>query len=387
MVGDVASQLEREPVGTRERQPSKPTPAEPKAASQRLVSLDAFRGFTMFWIVGGGSLMLGIQHLGSNPIIDFVVYELNHTTWQGLRYYDLIWPCFMLMVGMSVPFSYAKHSLTQSHRQMMNRALKRTVILFLLGSLRTSVSEGTPMLIELSSALQPIAVAYFVAFLLVRTSMKVQAAVGGLILVGYALLLEFVPAPGIKAGSYEIGANLVYFADMAVLNRAHAEGWGTVLSTIPTISTTILGLWIGGLLRSERSSASKMKIIGLVGLGGVVLGMLLNPVIPGIRKLWTTSYGILSAGWACLLFLLFYWIIDVRCYRRWSVPLVVIGMNAVAIYLAGTLIPIRRIVGIFTAVPAATLGPSGLLFQAICVFVVEWLILYWMYKRKIFLRA
>ncbi len=388
MATDVASPLPRQQTATSaESCRSDPATAGTPTAPQRLVSLDAFRGFTMFWIVGGGSLMLGLQHLGGNAFTDFFVYQLHHTPWQGLRYYDVIWPSFMLMVGMSVPFSYAKHSLTQSHQQMLLQALKRSTILFLLGSLRTSVSSGSPMWIELSSALQPIAVAYLVAFLLARASMRMQAAVAGLILVGYALLLQFVPAPGVPAGSYELGANLVYAVDMAVLHRAHEEGWGTVLSTIPTISTTLLGLWIGGLLRSKRTSAAKAKIIGLVGLGCVLTGMLLSPVIPVIMKLWTTSYGILTAGWACLLFLLFYWVIDVRGYRRWAFPLTVIGMNAVAIYMAGTLIPIHRTVGIFTGPLASGIEPFGPLFQALCVLLVEWLILDWMYKRNIFLRA
>ena len=104
-------------------------------------------------------------------------------------------------------------------------------------------------------------------------------------------------------------------------------------------------------------------------------------------KLWTTSYGLASAGWACLAFLLFYWLIDVRGYRRWAFPFVVIGVNALAIYMAGTLVPLHRIVGIFTAGMAASLGPWGALFQAAAVLLVEWLILYWMYKRKVFLTA
>ena len=122
----------------------------------------------MFWIVGGGSLMLGFDALGQNPAIDFIVYQLRHSPWEGLRYYDLIWPSFMLMVGMSLPFSYAKRSQTQSESEMWWHAVQRFAILFLLGSLRTSVDLNSPTLIELSSALQPIAVAYLVAFWLVH---------------------------------------------------------------------------------------------------------------------------------------------------------------------------------------------------------------------------
>src|SRR6266568_5549395 len=215
---------------------------EPLLRSQRMISLDAFRGFTMFWIVGGTALVAGLQKLAPNPIINGIVYELSHTDWQGLRFYDLIWPSFMLMTGMSVPFSYAKRSQTQSHREIFLRVLRRCLVLFLLGSLRESVRGNAPYLVELSSALQPVAIAYFCAFLMVRRSWRFQAAAGALILAGYALLLAFVPAPGIPAGSYQRNANLVWYVDMAVIGRALPEGWGTAISTIPTISTTILGL-------------------------------------------------------------------------------------------------------------------------------------------------
>lgn len=357
------------------------------SASKRLVSLDAFRGWTMFWIVGGGALVTGLEALGHNPVIDTLVYQLEHTPWQGLRYYDLIWPSFMLMTGMSLPFSYAKRSLTQTHREILLRVLRRVIVLLLLGSIRESVSLNHPYWVELSSALQPIAIAYFCAFLLVRKSWRFQAAVGASILAGYAVLLAFVPAPGIPAGSYENGRNLVAAVDVAVLGRTHKEGWGTVISTIPTIATTILGLLIGALLRGTRPQKAKIRIIALVGVAGVVLGFALDPVIPIVMKLWTTSYGLASAGWSCLLFLAFYWIIDVRGYRKWAFPFVVIGMNAVTVYMGRTLVPLTKIVGVFTAGIAADMGSFGHLFQAVAVLVVEWLILYWMYKRKIFLAA
>ena len=341
----------------------------------------------MFWIVGGGALMLGLQKLGGNPVVDAMVRQLRHTDWQGLRFYDLIWPAFMLMTGLSLPFSYASRSQTHTHKAIVRRVARRCAVLFLLGSLRESVHLNAPCLVELSSALQPIAIAYFCAFLLVRRSWRFQAAVGAGILAGYAGLLAWVAAPGIPAGSYVRGANLVYYVDIKVLGRALPEGWGTVLSTIPTIATTILGLLIGGLLRSERPVRKKVAAIAAIGLAGIALGWALNPAVPIIQKLWTTSYGLASAGWSCLMFVCFYWLIDVRGHRRWAFPFVVIGMNAVAVYMAGSLVPLRKTVGIFTAGLAPALGPFGALFQAVAVLVVEWLILYWMYRRKIFLTA
>jgi predicted acyltransferase len=355
--------------------------------TKRLSSLDAFRGWTMFWIVGGSALVAGLQALNANRVINALVYELNHSDWQGLRFYDLIWPSFMLMTGMSLPFSYAKRSLTQTHRQILMRVLRRFLVLFLLGSLRESIHFNRPYLIELSSALQPIAVAYLAAFLIVRRSWRFQAAVGAGILVFYALLLAFVPAPGVPAGSYDRNANLVLWTDLVTVGRVLPEHWGTVICTLPTISTTIVGMLLGELLMTNRSTASKMKTIGLVGLSGVVLGWALNPVIPIVMKIWTTSYGLASAGFACLMFLVFYWLVDVRGYRKLALPFLVIGMNAVAIYMSESIIPWSNIVAIFTHSLAGTLGSFTPLFHAIAVLTIEWLVLYWMYKRKIFLTA
>jgi predicted acyltransferase len=359
----------------------------PAPQTKRLVSLDAFRGWTMFWIVGGAALVSGLQALNPNPLINGVVYELNHTDWQGLRFYDLIWPSFMLMTGMSLPFSYAKRSLTQTHRQIFMRVLRRFAVLFLLGSLRESIQFNHPYLVELSSALQPIAVAYLAAFLLVRRSWKFQASIGAGILICYALLLAFVPAPGVPAGSYDRNANLVLWTDLATVGRVLPEHWGTVICTLPTISTTILGMLLGELLMTDRSAASKMKIIGLAGLSGVALGWALNPVIPIVMKIWTTSYGLASAGFACLMFLVFYWLIDVLGFRKLAFPFLVIGMNAVAIYMSESIIPWSKTVAIFTHPLAGPLGSFTPLFHAIAVLTIEWLVLYWMYKRKIFLTA
>jgi predicted acyltransferase len=358
-----------------------------RPASKRLVSLDVFRGWTMFWIVGGAAILDSLQHMSPNPVLNAIIYELTHTEWHGLRFEDCIWPSFMLMTGMSLPFSYAKRSLVQSHAQIAVRVLQRCAVLFLLGSLRESISFHHPYLIELSSALQPIAVAYLAAFLLVRRSWKTQAAVAISLLVGYALLLAFVPAPGVPAGSYAYDNNLVLWTDLATVGRVLPEHWGTVICTIPTISTTILGLLLGRLLMSGRSASFKMRVIAAVGVVAVALGFALDPVVPIVMKMWTTSYGLASAGWACLMFLAFYWIVDVRGWKRWGFPFVVIGMNAVAIYMSESIVPWAGIVGIFTSSGTSVFGPYTPLLHAICTMTVEWLVLYWMYKRKIFLTA
>jgi predicted acyltransferase len=367
-----------------------PAPAVP----ERLGSLDAFRGFVMLWIIGGEGLMVGLAALGHNRVIDAVVYELSHSPWQGLRFYDCIWPSFMLMVGVSVSLSFAKRSLTQTYHQQFAHAAKRALVLFLLGSLRESVSLGSPYLVELSSALQPIAIAYFVAVLAVRKSWRFQAWLCVGILAGYALVLAFIPAPGISAGSYQYNHNLVHWVDIALLGQAHwdrwpyaDEGWGTVLSMIPTISTTLLGVLIGELLMTARSKQSKAKFIGGIGFGCLAIGYGTSLFVPVVMKMWTASYGLMSAGWACLMLLFFYWLIDIRGYRKWAFPLTVIGANAIFIYMFTSLIHLDPIVNVFTKEIAKILPNSELLFQQIAILVVEWVILFWMYKREIFVKA
>ena len=364
------------------------------AAPERLGSLDAFRGFVMLWIIGGEGLMAGLAALGHNRVVEAIVYQLNHTPWQGLRFYDCIWPSFMLMVGVSVPLSFAKRSLAETYHQQLAHAAKRAIVLFLLGSLRESVSMGSPYLIELSSALQPIAIAYFVAVLVVRKSWRFQAALAAAILAGYGLVLALIPAPGVPAGSYQFNHNLVHSVDIAVLGQVHwdrwpyaSEGWGTVLSTIPTIATTLLGLLIGEWLMTTRSKQSKAKLIGATGLACLVVGYAVSFVVPVVMKMWTSSYGLMSAGWACLMLLFFYWIIDVHGYRRWAFPLTVIGMNAIFIYMFTSLLHLDPIVDPFAREIAKVWPNAEQLFQQLAVLAIEWLILFWMYKRKIFLKA
>jgi predicted acyltransferase len=347
----------------------------------------------MFWIVGGGALMVGIQHLGHNRIIDLIVRELDHTPWIGLRFEDCIWPSFMLMVGVSVPFSLARRSLTGTYNQQLAHAVRRAAVLFLLGSVRESLFLHTPCLLELSSALQPIAIAYLVAVLVAKKSWRFQAALAFGILAAYACLLAFVPAPGVPAGTYVLNHNLVHSVDIALLGQHRwdtwpyrDEGWGTFLSTIPTISTTLFGLLIGKLLVTSHSKAATAKVIGGMGVIFLALGFGLSPLIPIEMKMWTTSYGLASAGVACLELLFFFWLVDMACYRKWTIIFRPFGMNAVFIYMLSSIIPIGAGVDVFTDPIAAHLGSGGFLFQATATLVVEWVILFWMMRNKIIVK-
>lgn len=368
-------------------------PQSTPTAAERLLSLDTFRGFTMFWIVGGGMLAEGIFALSRNPVTAALARQLNHSPWFGLRFYDCIWPSFMLMVGVSIPFAVAARSRRESESRQLAHAVRRAVILFLLGSVRESISLNSPFLVELSSALQPIAIAYLVAFLAARRSWRFQAGLAGGILAGYACLLAFVPAPGVPAGSYAFNHNLVHSVDMAVLGTQHwdiwpyqDEGWGTVLVVIPSIATTLFGLLIGELLMSPRTLAAKATIIAAMGVGFLAIGFGLSHWIPIEMKMWTTSYGLASAGVACLEFLVFFWLVDMVRLRKWTILFVPFGRNAVFIYMLTSLISIKAGTDVFTRPIAAHLGRGADLFEAAGAMVIEWLILYWMMQRGIHVR-
>lgn len=364
------------------------------AGAERLLSLDVFRGFTMLWIVGGGMLVTGLYALGQNFFTAGLARQLEHSPWFGLRFYDCIWPSFMLMVGVSIPFSMAARSKSETNSQQLIHAIRRFVILFLLGSVRESVSLQSPFLVELSSALQPIAIAYLVAFLVARRSWRFHAGLAAAILAGYGLILAFVPAPGIPAGTYVLNHNLVHWVDIAVLGQHHwdiwpyrDEGWGTVLVLIPPIATTLIGLVIGKLLMTSQSMGRKAAVIGTMGVGLLILGFAVSPWMPIEMKMWTSSYGLASAGVACLEFLFFFWLVDMARARKWSIILVPFGRNAIFIYMASSLISFKAGTDIFTRPIAAHLGRGALLFEAFIALFVEWLILYWMMRRKVYVKV
>lgn len=340
----------------------------------------------MLCIIGGDLLMQRLQHLSSNPVINAVADQLHHTPWRGLRFYDCIWPCFVLMVGMSVALSVARRSHTQTYREITLHALKRAMVLFFLSSAIESINRGSVYIIDVDGALQQIGVVYFVCFLLVRKSPRFQATAAALILAAQGLVEAFAYAPGIPAGTFEFNHNIVYAVDMAVLGHAQPEGFGTLLPTLPPVSIAILGLLFGNLLIGERSIKSKTLVIGGTGLLCLAAGYTLSLWVPVVMKMGTASWGLLAAGWASLLFMLFFWLVDVRGYRAWSFPLRVIGMNALFIYAFSQLINIDQAMAVFSKALVGGSGSSDLLLRSALVLGVEWLLLFWMYRKKIFVR-
>lgn len=358
---------------------------EPSKGS-RLMSLDAFRGLAIFGMITEffGRELIGI------PIIGIFFTQFAHSEWEGVRFIELVFPAFLFIVGVAMPFSFAKRiSMGYSYNKMLLHVIKRTVILFLLGSLIMSVNDNFPSLFELSSALQPIAFAYLIAFLLLGRSIKIRAVISGIIIIIYWLILEFVSAPGIPAGTFERDHNIVWYVDILLLGRAEPNGWGTLLLFFPQITHTLLGTMVGDLMRSDRSSYTKMKILGITSAAFLIVGIIMDQFIPTIMKMWTPSYVVFTTGFSLLFMLIFYWLIDVMGYKRWSFFFVIFGMNAIALYMVHRILEnkISSIINIFVNDIVIALGQAGPTFLFSLLIIAEWLIFYWMYKRKIFIKV
>jgi heparan-alpha-glucosaminide N-acetyltransferase len=395
-----------------------PSIAKPEAA-HRLLSLDAYRGLIMITLAFTGFGLAGTarQHLQVDPESGFwreVYHQFEHAEWTGGGYWDMIQPSFMFMVGVAMAFSYAKRQQTgQSYLSMLGHASVRSLVLIVLGIYFSGRWE-------LMNVLTQIGLGYTFLFLLWGRSLRTQAIAAAAILVGTWLLYMLYPAPGIDlaAGNMDIGikpewaakhltdidrhwyknANVGQAVDRVVLNALPNEkefqfngGGYQTINFVPSLVTMLFGLMCGELLRGRLSHRDKLLILLAAGMAGLALGQMLasSGVCPLVKRIWTPSWALYSTGWCCLILMGFYGVIDVLGYRRWAFPLVVVGMNSIAIYFMGQTLrgyTIRAWHGVaspaFTAVgplwtPMLECTLAGLLF---------WLVCLWMYRQKIFVR-
>jgi predicted acyltransferase len=380
-------------------QTAKPVAAAPAA---RILSLDALRGFDMFWIIGGDKLALAVLALipqQSAPWVELAKDQFKHSHWIGFTAWDLIMPLFLFVVGAALPFSFARRAeLGHSKRRMFLKLLRRSVILFILGmAVQGHLLEfNLDTLHPFSNTLQAIAVGYLITGILMLT-MPVwgQIAAAILLMVAYWGLLMFIPiSVGNEAvrGVLEPHANVAYSVEQWVWGRFidHTDPPYTwVLSSITFAATTLLGVFAGYILRS--SSGPLMKFLWLLLLGIVCLGAgwawaeYLH--FPIIKHIWTSSMVLWAAGWSYLLLALFYLVIDLIGLRAVAFPLVVIGMNAIIAYVAYHLIvPFDKISATLVGGLAKHLGAAGPLVLALTTVLLVWLLLYHLYRHKIFLR-
>lgn len=398
------------------------TPARPRAAAAahvRVTSIDAFRGFVMFLMLAE-VMRLWTLHAAfpASRFWAFVAYHTTHVPWQGCSLHDLIQPAFSFLAGASLPFSIAsRRQRGESFRRMVGHAAWRSVVLILLGIFLRSLSRPRTYW-TFEDTLTQIGLGYTFLFLLAFASLRVQIAAFATILAGFWAAFALYPVPGPGFDYTQVGvpadwphlytgflahfnknSNLAWAFDVWFLNlfpreapfRFNPGGWST-LSFIPTLATMMLGLWAGAWLKTTRSTGEKLQ--GLVGAGVAltVAGLAFQwlHVCPIVKRIWTSSYTLYSGGLVVLMLAGFYALIEWQGWKRWSFPLLVIGANSIAIYVMSWTLEdfvSSALVRHLGAAPFAILGaPFEPVLRGIAVMLVFWLILLWMYRRRIFLR-
>jgi len=375
-----------------------PEPASTKIAPPainpptRLQSLDALRGFDMFWIAGADDIVMALKAVATTGPIAFLATQLEHVKWEGFRFYDLIFPLFVFIVGVSLVFSLTKALQQQGRGAAIKRIFVRTLLLFVLGIIYSGGIAGGIEKIRLLGVLQRIALCYFFAALLfctLRTRGLIVACVA--LLVGYWAMMTFIPVPEVGAGSFTEGANLANWIDKEYLPFRRYDGNHDpegILSTLPAIATCLLGVFAGLLLRNEQvTPAQKVKWLVISGVSGLALGYLWGLQFPIIKKIWTSSYVLIAGGWSCLLLAFFYQVIEGWRATKWAQPFVWIGTNPIVIYLVSAWFPFKDLANRIAGGPIKwKLGPWGEAWVCVITLLLVILFARFLYRRKIFLR-
>jgi predicted acyltransferase len=357
--------------------------------SKRLMSVDTLRGFDMFWIIGGSAIITGLAKALGGPL-EVLLPQFEHVRWEGLHFYDLIWPLFMFIVGVSIPLSIEKRKAEGStKRSLYLHAVRRAVILFVLGMvvqgglLKWDLTELHPCY----SVLHGIAAGYLIAFTVaIELRPKMQGAMIAIFLLVYWAVLELVPVPGIGAGVLTPDGNVATWIDQMVLGRFHHGENTWFLSYMGFASSVLLGVLAGRLLMLTYSEKTKVMMLSCAGVGCVVLGLLWSTLFPIIKLLWTSSFVLVAGGFSFLMLALFYWIIEVKGFRKWAFFFTVIGMNSIAVYVAIMLISFQQIGNIFVGSLLPRIQPWDDFVSALAAVAVIWLVLYWMYRTKTFVK-
>jgi predicted acyltransferase len=412
----------RSPMSDTVLAPVQPLPLPPVAApTQRLLSLDALRGFDMFWIVGGDALVHALYKACPVGPLHLLDGQMDHKAWAGVAFYDLIFPLFVFMLGVSVVFSLSRTIERHGRAVALKRIVFRSLILYTLGLIQYGGLANGFDHIRWTGVLQRLAICYLFAGTIFCTfRLRGMIAICVSLLLAYCALLTFVPVRDFNLetkhlesidlkpqsaataalfnattnkvqGRFDDGLNLTQHIDYQYLPGRKWDGAYDpegILSTLPAIATCLLGVFAGLLLRNQTVPDQK-KVLYLLGAGvaGVALGFLWGLQFPVIKKIWTSSYVLVAGGYACLFLGAFYQIVEIWQCRKWCTPFVWIGMNPITIYLAFHLVKFddfaERVVG---GPVQKALGTWGNLLVAVVVVAMMFAFVRFLYQRKLFLR-
>ena len=366
-------------------------------APRRLQSLDALRGFDMLFIMGGAALFAALATLMPCSFFDAVAEQMEHVEWNGLRHHDTIFPLFLFIAGISFPFSLEKQRMQgKSETDIWKKVIRRGLTLVLLGCIYNGLLDLDFANQRYASVLGRIGLAWmFAALLFMKCAMRTRIGLAAGILVGYWLLLAFVPAPdGGGADPFSMEGCLVGYVDRLCLpGRLHKgihdpEG---ILSILPSIVTAMLGMFTGEFIKWKNEAWNdRKKVVAMLvaGVALLVVGLVWSLVFPINKNLWTSTFVCVVGSYSVIMFALFYYVVDVLNYRKWTLFFRVIGMNSITIYMANRIMGFGGFADFFFGGFAHLLPPEwGRVVLSAATFGFGWLFLLFLYRRKVFLRV
>jgi predicted acyltransferase len=381
--------------------------AEPPPRSARIASIDALRGFDMFFLTGGYRLTVILGAFFTLP--PCVLHQMDHSAWEGFTAWDLIMPLFLFIVGAAMPFSFGKRLAEgQSRRQLHWKIIRRVLILWILGMVVQGnlLDFNLSKLYFFSNTLQAIAVGYLVASLaLIYLPIYGQFLLACVLLIGFWLLMMLVPAPGCPAGTIQEKLNLAWYVDGVIFDGFRVQApdyyYTWILSSLGFAGSVLLGAMSGHLLRSAWTPRKKTGGLILAGAACLLLGWIWSGGFgwlgawrfPIIKPIWTSSMVLWSAGWCYLLLAFCYLVIDVLGFRKWAFFFMVMGANSITAYMLAMTVDFNHIAHRFVGGLQRHLQecggpwpPKGDALQSLAAFAILWLILWYMYRRGSFVR-
>jgi len=358
--------------------PPGPPPEKPPG-SGRLVSLDAYRGFIMIVLAANG---FGWRRLMDDPRFGWIARQFEHVPWTGMVFWDLIQPAFMFMVGLAMPFAVARRKEVGSgEREVFGHVARRALMLVLWSQVLMCISANR-LHFQLINVLSQIAFTYLLSYLILQLRFRWQVAAAALVLGGHWLLFALFPGAD---GPFSKADNVGALIDRAL--GLKYNGYYVTINFISSTATTLFGVWTGLLMQRDDTHGHRMKILAGAAAAAFAGGWALSAANPMVKRLWTASFTLFSTGWVLVMLLAFYWMVEIRGWRRPVFPLVVVGMNSIFIYSVSIVLSgwLDRAVGVFTG-RFQWIGALAPVAQATAVVVVMWYLCYWLYQRRIFFK-
>ena len=364
--------------------------------SKRLFSLDALRGFDMFWIIGAEEIFHKMSEIKSNTFWNSLSNQFTHPEWNGFVFYDLIFPLFLFLSGVATPYSIG-YQISKGRKKsyLLKKVVKRGLILVLLGVIYNNGLEIKSIEeIRFGSVLGRIGLAYmFANIIYLFANKKTQIIWFFSLLIGYWGIFLSFSAPGFSSGDLSIEGNIISYLDRLImpgklfLTIHDPEG---LFSTIPAISTALLGIFTGNILINSKKGKENKTSIGLIVIGSIliIIAQIWNLYFPINKNLWTSSFVLQCGGISMILMSIFYYLIDVLGYNKWAFFFKVIGMNSILIYMSLIFINWNYTTNsIFKWLFHIIGEPYDSVVYVFCLLIVQWIFLYLLYKKKIFLRV